>query len=189
MSSEETRAVILTRLLNHYREFEKELLEYYEPARKFYDEWSKLTTSGVGFGLLKQYYRYGNFLFNYTFEDEIPPPIEKRVGLFTYYLVRKRLPECETREQRILGIIFLFLRLEEEFPRNKMNLAFAIPKHKSISPEKKAEMEEWKKQILQSLEKIQFRLDLLGSLLDKFRNLTNPSVSSFESVDTLVKTE
>lgn len=153
----------LKMLLRQLDLLEKDLVVYHDHADKFYDIWSRLTTKGQGFTLLCTYQRYGKFLLNYTFKES-EEVTETKYGR----IIRQPLEGCVDTESKVAGIAFLLFRLSEEYPQYPEK-AFTIPRHKSLSDDKKKTMQEWKSIIVTCLEKIKNRLNLLEPIITYVR--------------------
>ena len=144
---------------------EKDIVVYHQYSDKFYDVWSRLTSKGQGFRLLEEYRSYGKFLLNYTFKtSEKEEVTETKIGDMTCRVVRKPLEGCIDIDSKVAGISFCLFRLDEEYP-NQKEKAFIIPRHKSITDDKKAEMQIWKEKIFTTLDKIKKRLDRLQPVI------------------------
>ncbi len=147
---------------------EKDLVDYYQHVDMFYHVWSTLTTTGQGFALLRQYRNYGKFLLDYTFK-ETEEVTETKIGQVTLRIPRKPLQGCNDPHTKVLGISFLLFRLSEEYP-TQQDKAFAIPRHKHLSDDKKVEMQAWKDKMQVSLERVKKRLNLLQPLITYVRD-------------------
>lgn len=147
---------------------EKDLVTYHHYVDMFYHVWYQLTTTGQGFALLRQYRSYGKFLLDYTFK-ETEEVNETKIGQVTLRIPRKTLEGCNDPHTKILGISFLLFRLSEEYP-SQQDKAFAIPRHKSLSDDKKVEMQLWKDKMVTSLDRVKKRLNILQPLITYVRD-------------------